>query len=124
MICKNCQTKNSDDSVYCLKCGYELNKDIPAIQGNSKFTDTLIIVISIFLMLSKLFWLFIKSSGYSYWRSFRFLEIFSSPVFSAMPLLLAFIVKNKVWRIILFVSAGIYGLLSMNNTFSVFNNIF
>lgn len=122
MICKNCQTENSDTSAFCNKCGNELTKENPAIQNKSKYGDTVIIIISIFLMVNKLFWLLIKSSGYDYWRTFRFFDLFFNLLFAALPLLLAFIVKNKVWRIILIISGGIYALISLINTFATYNN--
>lgn len=122
MICKNCQNENRETSVFCEKCGYELNKGTPVQQGKSKYADTVIIIISIFLMLNKLFWVVLKTASFDGWRMFRSFDMFSNLLFAAIPLVLAFIVKNKVWRIILIVSGGIYALISLINTFSTYNN--
>jgi len=122
MICKKCQHENSDTSVFCEKCGYELNKEITANQGKGKYADTVIIIISIFLMLNKLFWVALRTASFDGWRMLRSLYMFSDLLFASIPLLLAFVVKNKVWRVILIVSGGIYALISLINTFSTFNS--
>ncbi len=122
MICKKCQHENSDTSVFCEKCGYELNKGATEKQGDSKYALTVIIIISIFLMLNKLFWVALRTASFDSWRMLRSLYMFSDLLFAAIPLLLAFVVKNKVWRVILIVSGGIYALISLINTFSTFNS--
>ncbi|HNW70634.1 MAG TPA: zinc-ribbon domain-containing protein [Bacteroidales bacterium] len=122
MICKNCQTENSDTSVFCIKCGTSLVNGTPGMPVKSKYADTVIIIISIFLMVNKLFWLMFKTASYDNWRMFRHFGMFSDLLFAAIPLLLAFIVKNKVWRILLIISGGIYALISLINTFSAYNS--
>lgn len=124
MICKHCQTENSDTSEYCAKCGIRLGHESHDVQAKSKYADTIIIIISIFLMVNKLFWLSFKTASFENWRMFRHFSMFSDLLFAAIPLLLAFIVKNKVWRILLIVSGGIYALISLINTFSALNNFY
>jgi len=122
MICKNCQTENSDTSGFCVKCGTSLINETSGMPAKSKYADTMIIIISIFLMVNKLFWLTFKTASYDSWRMLRHFSMFSDLLFAAIPLLLAFIVKNKVWRILLIISGGIYALISLINTFSAYNN--
>lgn len=122
MICKNCQTENSDNSGFCVNCGTRLADETAGVPVKSKYADTMIIIISIFLMVNKLFWLSFKTASYDNWRVFRHFSMFSDLLFAAIPLLLAFIVKNKVWRILLIISGGIYALISLINLFSVYNN--
>ncbi|HOY33258.1 MAG TPA: zinc ribbon domain-containing protein [Bacteroidales bacterium] len=130
MICKNCQSENVSHAEFCIKCGYKLEKDVPEIQGKNLYADTVIIIISIFMAINGLFWFGFRfywlayKSRYDYFSTFRYLEIFSNLMYAAIPLLLAFIVKNKVWRIILIVTGCIYAVIHLISIFNNFNNYF
>ncbi|MEI6124490.1 MAG: hypothetical protein WCQ95_12770 [Bacteroidota bacterium] len=115
MICKKCYAENPTNASICEKCGDHLSTQNEIVIGRSKLSDTIIIVISIFLMFSKLFWLSVSNVRGEMWQVLQYVSSFFNLIWAAIPILLAFVVKNKVWRIILIISGGIYALLSLIN---------
>jgi hypothetical protein len=113
MICKNCMAENEANATLCQKCGSSLQTPSIAMADKSKLSDIIIIGISIFLMFSKLFWLAFSRISSEHWKAFQPVNHIFSLVWAAIPILLAFVVKNRVWKIILLVSGGIYALLSI-----------
>ncbi len=121
MICKNCNTEISDTAFFCPKCGYELSKDRPATHHKSKYGDIVIIIFSIFLMFNKIFWYSHKFLGLNSTSAIQLFNMFINLFFAAVPLCFAFMVKNKIWRLILIISGVVYALISLASAFSSYN---
>jgi hypothetical protein len=113
MICNNCNTENEAHASYCIKCGFNLQSSEPRASEMFKFSDIIVIMVVFFMMFSKFVWLIISFFHYLDWHTMRYFSNFLNLFWGAVPLLLAFTVKNKVWKIILIVIGGIYGLTSV-----------
>ena len=113
MNCKKCGTENEAMASVCVNCGSDLQGQHQECCGNTKYSDSVIIGIGIFLMFSKLFWMVFSKMSSEAWEKLQYISNFFGLIWAAIPLLLAFVVKNKVWKIILIVSGGLYALLSL-----------
>jgi hypothetical protein len=113
MICNHCNTENETHASYCIKCGYSLQSLESGNIEKGKFSDIIIIMVVIFMMFSKFFWSAFSLIHTFDWHSMRYFGNFVNLIWAAVPILLAFTVKNKVWKIILIVIGGIYALMSV-----------
>jgi hypothetical protein len=113
MICNHCNTENEAHASYCIKCGYSLQSPQSGTIEKSKFSDIIVIMIVFFMMFSKFVWTVFSFLHTMDWHSIRYFSNFLNLLWGAVPLLLAFTVKNKVWKIILIVMGGIYALMSV-----------
>ena len=113
MICNHCNTENEAHASYCIKCGYNLQSLESGTMEKSKFSDIIVIMIVFFMMFSKFVWTVFSLIHTLDWHSIRYFSNFLNLIWAAVPLLLAFTVKNKVWKIILIVIGGIYALMSV-----------
>ncbi|MEI6852660.1 MAG: zinc finger Ran-binding domain-containing protein [Bacteroidota bacterium] len=113
MICNHCNTENEAHASYCIKCGYNLQSLESGTMEKSKFSDIIVIMIVFFMMFSKFVWTVFSLIHTLDWHSIRYFSNFLNLIWGAVPLLLAFTVKNKVWKIILIVIGGIYALMSV-----------
>ena len=105
--------ENEANATLCQKCGSSLQTQTIAPADKNKVADIIIIGISIFLMFTKLFWLAFSRISGEHWKVFQSISHFYSLIWAAIPILLAFVVKNRIWKIILLVSGGIYALISI-----------
>jgi len=113
MICNQCSTENDVNASFCMKCGHNLNSETSVRVEKSKFPDTIIITIIFFMMASKLFWIAIAFHNPGNFQLIRYFSSFFNFIYSAVPLLLAFIVTNKVWKIVLIVLGGVYAFITI-----------
>ncbi len=113
MICNHCNTENEAHASYCIKCGYSLQSMESGSSEKSMFSDIIVIMVVFFMIFSKLVWTVFSLLHTMDWHSIRYFSNFLNLVWAAVPLLLAFTVKNKVWKIILIVLGGLYSLMSV-----------
>ena len=124
MKCKKCGIENEVNASLCVNCGSDLQGQLQACCGNTKYSDSVIIGIGIFLMFSKLFWMVFSKMSLEAWEKLQYISNFFGLIWAAIPLLLAFVVKNKVWKIILIVSGGLYALLSLIDIYRELMHLF
>ncbi|WP_378186833.1 DUF805 domain-containing protein [Aquimarina sp. W85] len=78
-------------------------------------TDTILLGVVIWLVVSALFWKFIMRFNMDFYSSnaYHLISSFSSIIWGCIPIVLAFVVKDKSKKIVMFVLGGIYILIEL-----------
>ncbi len=124
MICNHCNTENDAAASYCFHCGYNLHSMEVGANDKNKFSDIVILLISAFMLFNKLLWGICSYLHIGGWKTLSYLSSFFSIFWAVIPLLLAFVVKNKTMRIVLIVIGGVYVLLSLIEIIKSFSRAF
>ena len=114
MNCPKCAFDNPEDHAFCIRCGWNLSQpyEQPAqpmqqtAQSPDQIRDLVLLGVGILYVVHSVFWLVITQAGLG-WDVIRWLNLPFLLVNSAIPLVLAFFIRNKTFKIVAFVLGGI-----------------
>ena len=110
MNCPSCQTPNEETASYCRSCGAVLKytyAPAPYNTTNSN-SDTLILVVVIFMVISALYWAILPKVIDDWWETMKIPSAILRLIWGVVPLTLAFAVRDKTMKIVLIIIGALY----------------
>jgi hypothetical protein len=116
MLCPKCKANNSDQDQFCSQCGSPLHQPSPAVPASSlaKKQDVLFFIIALLFAINALYWWimpFIVTRFGIGWKIPQLLGMPLTLLMAAVPLALAFCVRNQLIKTAVLI-LGILNILS------------